>query len=638
MFQVRYTRNLFLRGICIIYLFAFLSFYIQIPGLYGDKGILPARTQLNFDGHVSIYKKISQKPTLIWLAPYLGLNVEYMLDLISLLGATLAFLGFISQKFCIAPTFLALWSLYYSLYQIGQIFMRFQWDILLLETGFLCIFIAPLLYARYNKRSTPSDAVTFWTTRWLLFRLIFSTGAGKLISQCPAWWNLRALNIYFESQCIPTALAWYAHQLPNWFLQLTTVVTNVIEIVIPFLFFFPNRLLRITAFYLQVFLQICIIATGNYNFYNFLIICLCISLLDDHIFNGKKHKNSNNIINRQSVLLCILVYAGILYGMCTYYNIQVSNNWTIQSKIAFTQKQFNQILSYLIPISIFIGVVSLICVIINTMKDLVTTAKGTQNKGIINFVTILYTAAVCLIFTLSTVPYATLHPSYNVTIPSYIQKLYKNVEHLHLFNNYGSYRPMKDINGRSEVIIEGGNTIDGPWKGYEFLYKPGNVNNLLLFVAPHQPRLDWQMCFAASYTYHQSPWLMSLTYRLLSGQPEVLALINTVENPFNDKPPKYIKASLYHYRYTTYNTTGSNTQPWWTRKKVEEYMPIFTRDHLPLIEYLSKMKIIQDEASLKITNERLKSTLDVIRGFILKIDASLLLWGVFTAGWLIIPL
>ncbi|KAI4487971.1 hypothetical protein M0802_011675 [Mischocyttarus mexicanus] len=635
MLPVRYTRNLFLRGICIIYLNAFLSFYVQIPGLYGDNGILPARAQLDFENHVSLEKKFSQKPTLLWFAPYLGLNVEYMINLLSLLGVALAFLGFVSQRFCISPVFIALWSLYYSLQQIGQVFMKSQWDFLLLETGFLCIFIAQSLYP--HNRNTPSDNVTFWSVRWLLFRLIFSTGAGKLISQCPTWWKLNALNVYFESQCIPTALAWYAHHLPVWILRFTTVVTNVIEIAIPFLFFFPNRLVRITAFYLQIILQIFIIATGNYNFYNFLIICLCISLLDDRIFYSRKQKNVHNI-NKNSVLLCFIIYAGILYGMYKYYNIRIANNWTIRTDIAFTQKEFNNALSYLIQISIFMGIISLGYIIITTMKNLVISNKGTQNKAIVNFVTILYTAVVCLIFTLSIVPYVTLDPSYNPTIPSQIQKLYRYVEHLHIVNSYGLYRPMKDIGGRREIIIEGSNDSDGPWKEYEFLYKPGNVNNLLPFVAPHQPRLDWQMCLAASTRYEQNPWLKSLTYRLLNGQPEVLALINTVENPFNAKPPKYIKASLYHYHYVPWNNTQSNTQAWWTREKVDIYMPTYRRDYLPLIEDLSKMKLIQDKPTLKVTNRIVASTLDTIRRLVSNVEASLFLWGVHTAGWGIILL
>ncbi|CAK9830486.1 Lipase maturation factor 2 [Anthophora retusa] len=636
MVQVRYTRNLFLRGICIIYLFAFLSFYVQIPGLYGDNGILPARTQLDLKSRTPLLHKLKQKPTLLWFAPYIGLNVEYMLDVLSLVGVALSFAGFVSQRFCIALVFALLWSLYYSLYQIGQTFMWFQWDVLLLEAGFLCIFVAPFYNSQRGKVNAPSDAVTFWTVRWLLFRLMFSSGVVKLTSGCPVWWKLNALNVHFESQCIPTPLAWYAHHLPTWFLRFTTAVVNIFELVIPFLFFFPNRKVRIIAFYTQVLLQIHIIATGNYNFFNFLTICLCISLLDDQFFYKRKAKNNSyNLTKCFSTILCILVYSGILYTTYVYYNLRISDNWTIQSDIAFTQEQFDYVLSGAIPISIYMGVISLGFTMANAIVVSLLGMKGIRNKIFTTFVTILYTGSVCFIFAISIVPYATLHRIHNSTIPIQLRQIQGRVDHLHLVNSYGLFRRMTGIGGRPEVIIEGSNSIDGPWKEYEFLYKPGNVNNSLPFVAPHQPRLDWQMWFAALGTYHQNPWLMSLAYRLLNGQPEVLALMNDVENPFSKELPKYIKASLYRYHYTPWSRSW-NKQAWWTREKVEEYFPIFSRDHPPLIEYLSKMKIIQDKPAFKVTNEPLKLLLDSIRSLVYKVEASLLLWGVFTAGCTII--
>ncbi|XP_011631116.1 lipase maturation factor 2-like [Pogonomyrmex barbatus] len=433
MAQVRYTRNLFLRGICIIYLFAFLSFYVQIPGLYGDNGILPARTELDLKARGPLLNKLKQKPSFLWFAPYLGLNVEYMLDVLSLIGIILSFAGFISQRFCIAPIFAGLWSLYYSLYQIGQTFMFFQWDVLLLEVGFLCIIVAPFWYPYRGKSSTPSDVVTFWTVRWLLFRLMFASGVVKLTSGCPVWWKL----------------------------------------------------------------------------------------------DGK------------------------------------------------------------------------------------------------------------MILTEFNVPYSTLHQSHNSTIPIQLRQIHAKVDHLHLVNSYGLFRRMTGIDGRPEVIIEGSDSIEGPWKEYEFLYKPGNVNNSLPFVAPHQPRLDWQMWFAALGTYNQNPWLMSLAYRLLSGQPEVLALLNTVEKPFPDRPPKYIKASLYHYHYTPWSQI-SKTHAWWTRERIGEYFPIFSQAHPPLIEYLTKMKILQEKPGFKITNEPFKLILDNLRSLVRKIESSLLLWSVFTAGCVVI--
>lgn len=179
-----------------------------------------------------------------------------------------------------------------------------------------------------------------------------------------------ALNVHFESQCIPTPLAWYAHHLPTWILRLFTVDSNVIELAVPFLFFFPNRKVRIMAFYLQVcnncleqnitgylqnyvdqlidwllfkydtlmfqvFLQIGIIATGNYNFFNFLTICLCISLLDDQFFYKRKSKNDKSRIrNYLSQLITVLIYAGLIYGTYIYYGLKIMDNWTIQSNIS----------------------------------------------------------------------------------------------------------------------------------------------------------------------------------------------------------------------------------------------------------------------------------------------------------------
>jgi hypothetical protein len=106
-----------------VYLFAFISFYIQIPGLYGDHGILPAKSLLENSKHKTLSAKVHYQPTLLWLAPYLGLDVNYAMDVLALLGSFLAFTGFISQKFCTIPLFAGLWSLYFSLYQVGQVFV-----------------------------------------------------------------------------------------------------------------------------------------------------------------------------------------------------------------------------------------------------------------------------------------------------------------------------------------------------------------------------------------------------------------------------------------------------------------------------------------------------------------------------------
>lgn len=644
MAQIRYTRNLFLRGMSVVYLFAFTSFYVQIPGLYGNNGILPARTQLDSKAK-TLSARIHTKPTLLWLAPYIGLDTEYMMDVLALLGIFLAFTGFVSQKFCTAPSFAGLWSLYYSLYQVGQTFMWFQWDILLLEAGFLSILVAPLRYRLHSRRratASPSDSISFWLVRWLLFRLMFQSGVVKFTSGCPTWWGLSALSVHFESQCIPTSLAWYAHQLPIWFLKLSTVLTFVIEIGLPFLFFFPVRSVRIVAFCSQVFLQVGIILTGNYNFFNLLTIVLCTSLLDDEFFYRKRLQKgkSNAWSGIVSKLVNLVVYAAVLYATYFFFSVRISPTQMIDTDIAFTKPQFDWTLSRAVPASVYIALASLALIVGEAISSCILDMPSTFGKVTSILSTLFYTAAACFIFGISTVPYSTLHPAGNNTVIPAFRYWHSRLDHLHLTNSYGLFRRMTGVGGRPEVILEGSNHIDGPWLEYNFLYKPGNVNSTPPFVAPHQPRLDWQMWFAALGTYHQNPWLMSLAYRLLHGQPEVLQLIDISQNPFPTKPPKFLKASLYHYHFTPWSQRWSG--PWWKREKVGEYFPIFSRDHPPLLEYLRNMKILPTASEQGGTESSsqvapwLKALLDHLRYLVSHVESSLLLWSIFSAGCAII--
>ncbi|XP_063217415.1 lipase maturation factor 2-like [Bacillus rossius redtenbacheri] len=636
MAQIRYTRNLFLRGVCVVYLFAFASFYVQIPGLYGNDGVLPAKNQLDSKAK-TLSARVQSKPTLLWLAPYVGLDTEYMMDVLALLGIFLAFTGFVSQKFCTAPMFAGLWSLYFSLYQVGQTFMWFQWDILLLEAGFLCVLAAPFRYQLQARRRTvsvsPRDLVSFWLVRWLLFRLMFSSGVVKLTSGCPTWWGLTALTVHFESQCIPTPLAWYAHHLPTWLLKLSTVYANVAEIALPILFFFPLRTVRITGFYLQVLLQVCIILTGNYNFFNLLTICLCVSLLDDEYFNIKRPQSvSVRWWKVFSIFVNLVIHAAVIYGTIVLFNIRWSPKNFLDMDISFTKQQFDKALGLAVPAMVYVGLISLTMTVFEAVVQSLVEPKGPAK--IFTFLTTAFcTGAALFIFGISIVPFSTLHASGNSTVVPALREWHGHLDHLHLANSYGLFRRMTGVGGRPEVIIEGSNHLEGPWKEYNFLYKPGNVNSTPPFVAPHQPRLDWQMWFAALGTYHQNPWLMSLTYRLLTAQPEVLRLLDQSRSPFPDNPPKYIKGSLYHYRYTPWN--HRSTRVWWTRERVGEYFPVFSRDHPPLLDYLRSVKILTDDAPKAFPAPAVKAALDTLRQ-VTQVEASILLWSLFAAGWAII--
>jgi len=146
-------------------------------------------------------------------------------------------------------------------------------------------------------------------------------------------------------------------------------------------------------------------------------------------------------------------------------------------------------------------------------------------------------------------------------------RLHSWIAPLRSVNGYGLFAVM--TTSRPEIIVEGSN--DGvTWLPYEFKYKPGDLKRRPRFVAPHQPRLDWQMWFAALGDVRHNPWFINFCVRLLQGKPEVLTLVKT--NPFPEQPPKYIRAQLYDYRFTNFEQRRINGS-WWRREFKREYCP-----------------------------------------------------------------
>jgi hypothetical protein len=129
---------------------------------------------------------------------------------------------------------------------------------------------------------------------------------------------------------------------------------------------------------------------------------------------------------------------------------------------------------------------------------------------------------------------------------------------------------------RPEIVVEG--SEDGrTWRPYEFRWKPGDVSVAPKFVAPHQPRLDWQMWFAALESCGENRWLIAFLGRLLQGEPAVLRLL--AANPFPKGPPRYVRTLVYSYRFTDWKTRRS-TGAWWTRQLQGGYCPVVSRDML----------------------------------------------------------
>jgi predicted DCC family thiol-disulfide oxidoreductase YuxK len=458
------TQWLFLRALALIYAVAFGSLAFQVTGLIGEHGILPVAPFLASVERTGSALRFLAIPSLLWIASddttLVGLCFAGVV-----LSSMLLLTGFARGKF--ERLILALlFVLYLSFASAGQDFLSFQWDSLLLEAGFLAIFLG-------RNRIVP------WLFRWLVFRLYFLSGAVKLLSNDPNWRNLSALGYHWHTQPLPTVLAWYADKLPTAFQHFATAATLGIELVLPFLFFFPRRMRMFGAWGLMG-LQVMILATGNYTFFNFLTIALTIFLFDDQA-------------------LARFVPAQIQETLCERSEGRIP------------------------------ALAAAVIVIVLSLAHLLETFTGR-------------------------VP-AVLNAALRYTAP------------LQIVNTYGLFAVM--TTQRIEIILEG--SADGEtWQTYEFKYKPGDLRRAPRWAAPHQPRLDWQMWFAALSNYQTNPWFTGLTLRLLEGSPEVAGLFDT--NPFPRQPPRYIRATAYEYTFTD-GETRRRTGAWWKRELRGPYLP-----------------------------------------------------------------
>src|SRR3989440_1734259 len=472
------ARRWFLRAIGLIFLIAFVSLWVQIDGLIGSNGIIPvsdflpaARAQLG-DRALSIL------PTLCWIN-----SSDAFLHFLCGGGVVLSLL----LIFGIAPalSLIGLVVFYLSLTIAGQTFLSFQWDILLIETGFLAIFLAPWRLWWTKANEPPVSRAAIFLLKLLLFKLMVMSGVVKLTSGDDSWWNLTALDYHYWSQPLPTIIGWFADQSPEGFKKLSVAFCLVVEIIVPFFIWAPRRL-RLLACGLLIFLQIVIGATGNYCFFNLLTIALCLLLVDDPVWRRQRGALQTN--------------GGTRAVVSHYFADRLS----------------------------------------------------------------IYTAVVVLILT---VPFNAWHVYSSLLRYLEPPRLVQRLETLRLVNGYGLFRVMtKD---RKEIVIEG--SADGfDWKPYEFKWKPGDVMRAPGWCQPHQPRLDWQMWFAALGSYRENPWLVQTMIALLRGQPKVVELFE--RNPFPETPPRYIRATTYRYRFTTADE-HRRTGAWWKRQELGEYLP-----------------------------------------------------------------
>jgi hypothetical protein len=269
------TRFLILRLLGLVYLVAFLVFLNQGLPLVGHDGLLPADVFLQRVAHHigSRWRGFLELPSIFWL----GISDHALLGA-AWLGAILS--GLVLAGFANAIILTVLWALYLSITHVGQLWYGYGWENQLTETGFLAIFLCPLLDPRpFPKRPPPT--VVFWLMRWLTFRIMLGAGLIKIRGD-PCWRDLSCLDFHFLTQPIPSPISRIFHFMPRWTHQLGVAFNHLCELICP-LFVFGPRLARHIAGALLVGFQIFLILSGNLSFLNWLTLIPILACFDDSL-------------------------------------------------------------------------------------------------------------------------------------------------------------------------------------------------------------------------------------------------------------------------------------------------------------------------------------------------------------------
>ena len=280
------------RTLGFVTLIAFLSYWVQADSLIGESGINPwtedlekieALTERNPE-----LSKFSLRPTLLWVPIFSSHHLLFGLGTLSAISLALGFLPILSAFFS--------YTFYLSLMVVGEPFLSFQWDILLTETLLLSLpFLPTVRFHRFGSKVHFSKWARVLIVA-LLAKLMLESGIVKFTSFAGdgtnTWRDLTALDFHYWTQPLPHAISPWVHSLPAWFDFFSLYSMYIIELVLPFFFFLPGNFRRIGLLG-QIILQIAILLSGNYGFFNLLTLCLCIPLLDDQILSERIKKRFN---------------------------------------------------------------------------------------------------------------------------------------------------------------------------------------------------------------------------------------------------------------------------------------------------------------------------------------------------------
>jgi hypothetical protein len=449
------------RALGVIYFSAFVVAFNQWRPLLGERGLLPAPDFLKA-------VPFRRSPSLFYLRYTDRLARTGAAAGIALAVAVIAGGAEHGPPWLSMLVWFALWGLYLSFVNVGQVFYAFGWETLLLEAGFLAIFLG-------SARIVPPTLIV-WLFRWLLFRVEFGAGLIKLRGD-RCWRNLTCLYYHHETQPLPNPLSWYFHWLPRRLHKVEVVANHAAQLVVPFGLFAPQPFAEICAL-IMVATQLWLLLSGNFSWLNAVTITLAASALDNRLLH--------HVVGLSSPRLA-------------------EPHWFLGVTIAVT---------------IVIGLLSY-----RPVRNLI----GRR------------------------------------------QLMNASFEPLHLVNTYGAFGHI--TKRRYEIIIEGTDQgqlgTETVWQEYEFKAKPGNPKRRPPQIAPYHLRLDWLMWFAAMSRPERHLWLTALMVRMLENDRPTLKLLH--RNPFPDRPPMYVRARLYHYRFTTL-VERRESGAWWSRTLEAEYV------------------------------------------------------------------
>jgi hypothetical protein len=402
-------------------------------------------------------------------------------------------------------------------------FSGYQSDGMLLEAGFLSLFLAPPGFRPGLGREHPPVRAAIFLLLWEWFRIYFESGVAKMASGDPEWRHFTAMDEYYQNGPLPTWIGWYAQHLPHWFHAATAFATLALELVLVWMLFLPRRW-RIVCFFIVTPWQIAVILTANYTFLNYLVLVLAVFLLDDKFLlqfvpqRWRKHfpppspavaSTEGSPFESPSILPAGAANSGDAPQSGPRSWPQVLRHHLASLKLALTA---------------------------------------------VMFFWLFYSTTVLLLWMiwpgtpLPSSPVAALEP-------------------FRVADRYGLFAVM--TRGRYEIEFQG--SSDGQnWITYPFRFKPQDPREPPGIYAPYQPRFDWNLWFASLGRWRSNPIVPRTEERLLFNDGEVLALFAT--NPFPHEPPHQVRAVLWQYWFTSLAEKREQGL-WWRREFLGLYAP-----------------------------------------------------------------